>query len=731
MTTLAQKTAPLPKTIADRYRVIDRLGAGGMATVYLAAMDGPGGFGKLVAIKRIHPHLAHESRFVEMFLDEARIVSRIDHPNVCSVLDFGQTEDTYFLAMEYIMGETLLSSLRVLKHHQDLLGTARWHAFTAYIIAAACEGLHSAHELADEFGKPLNIVHRDVSPDNIFMSYQGEVRVMDFGIARAEGRLHKTNTGVVKGKLSYMPPEMLNAEPDVDRRVDVWALGVCLWELLVGKPLFKRPSDAATIAAIAMETAAAPSQVNASVPAALDTIVAGALQRERDQRTASARELGRQLRRFISESGVAMDRIEVAEMIDVLHAESKAKKLAQRQSIQQQSGRLAAIVPPNLNSPEFAAQFDDLPTQSSEQPAPGMAGAATAAASSSAGLPMTMGAGITPGSGRVAVQTASAPGGLPPAAAVVSPPPAHGKGRRWLLPLVAVAALGLLGAGFGIATLRGGDTQTAAAPTGAHAGDNAQTGDSLPDDQPAGQPTGQPAGQPAGDDKSENPGAADTTDAADGKDTGETGSSESTGASAKRDDGERKSSSSRSRKRRERRRAKSSRDRSGDTGDGSAKNGGDARDSKTDTTDSNAQPAKVEPAKVKTLKPPPTPEKKLMPAPSKPKSFAAKAEISSIRTKGSLSSNTVKPAITRKQSALAACYKKAAEKAGRNAKSTVTVKFKIDESKRVHGLSATGAALPGLNGCVESVVKGIRSKQAPDVGDVRVSFKIAYTPVAK
>lgn len=710
MITTAPKSS-LPSTIADRYRVIDRLGAGGMATVYLAAMDGPGGFGKLVAIKRIHPHLAHEARFVEMFLDEARIVSRIDHPNVCSVLDFGQTEDTYYLAMEYIMGENLLSSLRALKGQQAMLGSARWHAFSAFIIAEACEGLHSAHELGDEFGKPLNIVHRDVSPDNIFVSYQGEVRVMDFGIARAEGRMHRTTTGVVKGKISYMPPEMLNAEPDVDRRVDVWALGVCLWQMLTGKPLFKRPSEAATIAAIAMDDVPPPSSVNPSVPADLDAIVLGALARERTDRTASARALSEHLRRFISDAGVRMDRMEAAGIIEILHSDSKAKKMAQRQSIQQQSGHLAAVIPPNLNSAEFAAQFaaqfDNVATQASGH-GPGATGPARDASTSS--VPMTE------------VPSASRAGGLPAHAAIVSPPNAPTTPRArpwWMLPAIGLLAVGLLGAGFAIATMRGGgdDDATARAPARGGAADvGAGTQLTNPEEPSTGTDE---AGSQAGpsEDGVDGDSSALATDSA----PSAPATTIDDGARAKKS--ERKSS--RSRRRRDRKRADKARSKTNDSAQDSTSDDGKSVDPapKPDPVEKTPAPDPIE--KIA----PPEPKKKLIPP--TPTSFVAKTDLKGISTSGSLSRNKVKRAISRKQSAMARCYESAAKKAGRNAACSVRVEFKIDDTRRVRNVSAKGASLPGLNSCVEGVVKGIRSKEAPDTGDARVSFEIDYAPKAR
>jgi serine/threonine-protein kinase len=203
-----------------RYVLSRRIASGGMGTVYLARAVGPGGFDLPVAIKVIHPHLARRRDLVEMFLDEARITARIRHPNVCSVLDFGETEGTWFLAMEYLLGETLSSVIGNLQDDPAAMDDPRYRAISLRILADACEGLHAAHELRDADGRPMNVVHRDVSPHNLFITYDGAVKVLDFGIALARDRVHQTTTGGLKGKYAYMPPEQLQKRP-LDRRADV------------------------------------------------------------------------------------------------------------------------------------------------------------------------------------------------------------------------------------------------------------------------------------------------------------------------------------------------------------------------------------------------------------------------------------------------------------------------------------------------------------------------------
>jgi len=226
-----------------------------------------------------------------MFFDEASIASRIDHPNVCTVFDFGEIDGTRYIAMEYIVGETLGHVLR-------RLGREGRHIPVAYasrIVADVAEGLHAAHELHGKDGELLGVIHRDVSPQNVFLAFDGTVRIVDFGIARAADRMHQTKTGVLKGKLSYMPPEQLR-RTELDRRADVWALGVVFWELLTGRRLFKRDSEVDTMLAVERERIPKPSELRRGGPAEVDRIVMRALERERDDRYPTARALARDVR---------------------------------------------------------------------------------------------------------------------------------------------------------------------------------------------------------------------------------------------------------------------------------------------------------------------------------------------------------------------------------------------------------------------------------------------------
>ena len=273
-----------------RYDVLGRIGSGGMAEVLLARLDGPGGFSKQVVIKRILPHLAGDSSFRHMFLDEARIASRLSHPNVAQVLELGRQDEDLFLVMEFVSGKSLAEVMRVVHRRQKQLPLA----VAVHIAAEVAQGLHAAHELRDKQGQLLRVVHRDVSPQNILLSYDGHPKLIDFGIATALDRFTSTTTGELKGKLSYMAPEQCQSKP-VDRRTDVYALGVVLHELVTGHRLFRRENALELIRLICREDTAPPSERRPDCPAWLDAIVAKAMHKDPARRFQTALEMSERL----------------------------------------------------------------------------------------------------------------------------------------------------------------------------------------------------------------------------------------------------------------------------------------------------------------------------------------------------------------------------------------------------------------------------------------------------
>ncbi len=324
-----------------RFTLCRELGAGGMATVYLGRMRMAEGFDRLVALKTIHGHLARAQTFVDMFLDEAKIASQISHPNVCSVYDFGNLGGTYYLALEYLTGEPLHEFINkvVERKSDDLMQALPYLA--ARIIADACEGLHAAHETRGSDGTRLDIVHRDVSPQNLFVTYDGAVKVVDFGCAKAIQRVTQTDTGIMKGKVSYAAPEQLRAG-DIDQRVDVWALGVCLWETLTLKELFRRETAIVSAMAVLEERIPRADEVCSWVPRQLADIAAKALERDPNARYASARQLGRDLRAFIARAGVSFESAELAEWMEYLFAERQREVLAMVAEVEARTSTPAA-----------------------------------------------------------------------------------------------------------------------------------------------------------------------------------------------------------------------------------------------------------------------------------------------------------------------------------------------------------------------------------------------------
>ena len=280
----------LTPTRIDRYELLGEIASGGMATVHIGRLVGPGGFGRTVAIKRLHPHLAKEAEFVAMLTDEARIAGRIGHPNIVPTLDIIACDTELFLIMEYVAGLTLA----VLGKRLAEIGDRAPLPVVCTIMSGVLHGLHAAHEARDEQGRPLEVVHRDVSPQNILLGVDGTARVLDFGIAKAAGRLHTTRDGQLKGKVGYMSPEQL-AGRSVDRRTDIYAASVVLWELLTGQRLFEGEDAAVVFGSVMQKKVVAPSAVVAGLPSAIDEITLRGLEREPSRRFSRARDMARAL----------------------------------------------------------------------------------------------------------------------------------------------------------------------------------------------------------------------------------------------------------------------------------------------------------------------------------------------------------------------------------------------------------------------------------------------------
>jgi serine/threonine-protein kinase len=385
----------------QRYRVLKRLASGGMAEVFVAESAGIEGFKKRVAIKRVLPHLSKKDEFIEMFLDEARLSGQLAHSNVVSVFDIGVGDGAYFIVMEHVDG----ADLRTIIEHNKKMQRRVPVEVAVFIATKICQGLAYAHELETLDGKPLKIVHRDITPANVLITKYGEVKIVDFGLAKATSQLAKSDAGIIKGKYGYLAPETV-LEQGVDHRVDIFALGILLWELLAGRRLFLGESDFATVRLVRDAVVPPISEVNESVPRYLEPILGRALARDPFSRYGSAREFGRDLTRFlfrlarpVSEDDVATlvrsavgvdahlvdatDRI--AELIDMVLLEFKS--LTKEESGAEPDGAAISLsgfpnkgttqAPPSMDIGGLADQLegpDSLHQREGEEDAPGVAG---------------------------------------------------------------------------------------------------------------------------------------------------------------------------------------------------------------------------------------------------------------------------------------------------------------------------------------------------------------------
>jgi serine/threonine-protein kinase len=333
---------------AGRYLVYDPIASGGMATVHFGRMLGPAGFSRTVAIKRLHAHLARDPEFVSMFLDEARLAARVQHPNVVATMDIVTTGGEVFLVMEYVKGESLFGLLQAArKAGRDGAPVA----IVLSILGGILHGLHAAHEALTDRGEPLDIVHRDVSPQNILVGEDGVARLVDFGVAKAQWRVQSTQGDKIKGKLSYMAPEQLGKQR-IDRRVDVYAAAVVLWESLTGQRLFTGDNPAIILSEILRADVPPPSQLAPGVPPALDRLVLKGLSRRPEDRYATALEMVTDLERAMPAAPQSVVSAWVRETASIV--------------LEQRAGRLASIEATPAEEEEAAATHEPVALRSAE-----------------------------------------------------------------------------------------------------------------------------------------------------------------------------------------------------------------------------------------------------------------------------------------------------------------------------------------------------------------------------
>ena len=303
-----------------RYQLLKKIASGGMGQVLLAK-KGQDDFEKMVVIKRILPHLVEDEEFFTMFRDEAKITMRLDHPNIARINEFGVENGVHYIEMEYVAGE----DMRRIEKRAAAAGKGIPIGVILRIIADAAAGLDFAHKARDAKGTPLNLVHRDVSPQNVLVGFDGSVKLIDFGVAKAAGRAQHTATGILKGKFPYMSPEQATGE-DLDARSDVFALGIVLWEQLTGRRLFKGENDIATQRLVRACQVPAPSSVEPSVPAGLDPITLKALAKNREDRFADAAEFRNALEDFALQNAIPTSSSSLSAFMHELYAERIAKE---------------------------------------------------------------------------------------------------------------------------------------------------------------------------------------------------------------------------------------------------------------------------------------------------------------------------------------------------------------------------------------------------------------------
>jgi eukaryotic-like serine/threonine-protein kinase len=316
------------RILEGRYALYGPIASGGMATVHFGRLLGEAGFARTVAIKRLHGELVETPEFVSTLCDEARLASRIRHPNVVATLDMVTDQSELFLVMEYVPG----ASLHELQAAMLVAGTMVAPKVATAVLAGVLHGLHAAHDATDELGEPLGIVHRDVSPQNVLVGADGLARLLDFGIAKGKGRLQKTRAGQLKGKVGYMPPEQILGE-EPDRRSDVYSAAVVLWELLTGRRLFEGPDNFNLIPKIIEADLDPPSAIVPEVPRPLDAIVMRALNRAPDARYESARAFAVALEDAV---GVATQR-EVGDWVQKVAAEPLGERVKRLRALERES----------------------------------------------------------------------------------------------------------------------------------------------------------------------------------------------------------------------------------------------------------------------------------------------------------------------------------------------------------------------------------------------------------
>ena len=373
----------LPVETFGRYELLRKLATGGMGQVFLARQKGPVGFQKLVVVKRLLPHLSEDSDFIKMFLDEARIAGNLNHPNIAQIYDLGDVDGVLFIAMEYVQGDSI-SQVNARANHLRKGGVPL--GLKCRIIADAAAGLDHAHQARSPSGRKLGLIHRDVSPQNVLVGFNGNVKLIDFGVAKVSVKLSQTIVGTIKGKHAYMSPEQARGE-ELDARSDVFGLGVVFYELLTSQRLFKRDSDMATLKAVVGTRVPPPSEVVPGAPKSLDPVVMKALARKREERYQSAGELQLAIEDFLLAERLPGTQAHLTAFMKELYAsELEDDRVASEPTVIQFDPRLMRE-PSSPSSTKMAPVAQEQSQSQGRAPAPAPARQGKAPAGSSAGTP--------------------------------------------------------------------------------------------------------------------------------------------------------------------------------------------------------------------------------------------------------------------------------------------------------------------------------------------------------
>jgi hypothetical protein len=671
-------------THLGRYEVIRLLSVGGMAEIYLARADGIGGFEKRVVIKRMLPHFAIQPDYVRMFLAEARLAARLEHPNIVSVHDIGEETGNYHYAMEYVRGGDLRDLLRAAARAGEAvpLGVA------VGIALGVCSGLDHAHNATDGHGHSLEVVHRDVSLSNVLVSFDGAVKVTDFGVAKMDEADHRTRTGTLKGKVAYMSPEQCRGL-SLDRRSDVFAIGILLYELVTCRRLFGGAGELVTLQRIVREDAPSASHYRPTCPPALDEIIARALARDREKRYASAREMGRDLEALVRTERLATSSSEIAafvvQMIGGPAQRMGTKVGTETRTFDADSDKDVALVRRGDDDDNAIISVELVPYESA---------------------PVAAAPDVRP----------------PPRKPTVAAPTWNRVDHAIRYGSLALVAIALLTVFF----WRGSTSRPPPRP--------ATVGSFEPPPAALRPAASAPIVVPAPKPKHEPAVAVPDADAAVELAALAADPSDQDSDIALRGHHHERAAPHRERP-----------SRAAPSIDAGATNEildpfpvAEARPPPTESPPPTSRPPPTDPPPPRPA--PPTPPasspdsdaSKLYPPPSiqSPGSLDAVASLSRVEVQGPLQASELRRALERVMPSVRACYRTAATHARRTPKLDIRITFQIDDARAARGVHAATVSLAGLSSCVADAIGRARTRVAPDVGNAEVDVVITFTPTS-